>query len=111
MKTPYQILGVAPEATDAEIKQAYLQKVKENPPDRDQKQFQLMHDAYLTIKDAKCRLNYDLFTFPVANFDDVIDKALHSENQPTLTAKQFNALLAASVDESTTKHAIPMADK
>ncbi len=111
MKTPYQMLGVASNATDAEIKQAYLQKVKDNPPDRDQKQFQLMHDAYLKIKDEKSRLNYDLFTLPVANFDEVVDKALSSGKKPTLTAVQFKALLAASVDESTITQAITMAEK
>ena len=30
MKTPYEILDVAADVTDVEIKRAYLQKVKEN---------------------------------------------------------------------------------
>jgi len=36
MKTPYQILNLSSTATDAEIKQAYLEKVKAYPPEQDQ---------------------------------------------------------------------------
>jgi hypothetical protein len=39
-------LNVATTANDAEIKQAYLRLVKDNPPDRNQEKFQLIHDAY-----------------------------------------------------------------
>ena len=52
MKTPYEILEVAEQASDSEIKQAYLQKVKLNPPDRDHEKFQQIHSAYETIKNA-----------------------------------------------------------
>ena len=55
MQTPYEILGVVVDANDADIKQAYLQQVKNNPPDRDQEKFQLIHDAYTSIKDHKNR--------------------------------------------------------
>ncbi|MCK5189319.1 MAG: DnaJ domain-containing protein, partial [Methylococcales bacterium] len=43
MKTPYEILDVAVEASDAEIKQSYLRQVKNNPPDHEQEKFQLIH--------------------------------------------------------------------
>jgi curved DNA-binding protein CbpA len=49
MKTPYEILEVAEQATDSEIKQAYLHKVKFNPPDRNHEKFQQIHAAYETI--------------------------------------------------------------
>lgn len=94
MKTPYQILEINPEASDAEIKQAYLQKVKDNPPDTNQQQFQAIHNAYTSIKDIKSRISYDLFTLPVANFDEVIDQVLCTKDEElSLTAKQFNSLL------------------
>ncbi|MBT4146331.1 MAG: J domain-containing protein, partial [Gammaproteobacteria bacterium] len=51
MQTPYEILGVETDARDDEIKQAYLQQVKNNPPDRNQQQFQIIHGAYSSIKD------------------------------------------------------------
>lgn len=111
MKTPYQILNVAVKATDAEIKQAYLQKVKDNPPDRDQQKFQLIHDAYLAIKDIKSRVSHDLFTFPVADFDEVIDHILTTENNEALTPKDFNRLLSVSIDNSTIQNSIPVIEK
>ncbi len=80
MKTPYQQLNVKPDATDNDIKQAYLQQVKANPPDKNQQQFQLIREAYLTIKDLKSRVSYDLFTLPVADFDEVINQALTASN-------------------------------
>jgi len=111
MKTPYQLLNVKPEATDAEIKQAYLQKVKDNPPDRDQLQFQLIHDAYTSIKDIKCRLSYELFNVPVPDFNKVIDQALPSQQNTTISAEQFNSLLQVSIDDSTIQNAISRAEK
>lgn len=106
MKTPYEILGVAIDANDIEIKQAYLLKVKDNPPDRDQEQFQLIHHAYTTIKDNKSRISYDLFTLPTANFEQLIDQALESDQSVRLNATYFNILLNASIDETTIQNTI-----
>jgi len=105
------MLGVASKATDAEIKQAYLQKVKDNPPDRDKQQFQLIHDAYTAIKDNKSRLSYELFALPIANFDEVIDQALNTDHCTSLSYKQFNALLQTSADDSIIQNAIPQIEK
>lgn len=111
MKTPYQLLNVTEEANDTEIKQAYLQQVKDNPPDRNKLQFQLIHDAYTAIKDDKSRLRYELFSFPVADFDEVIDQVLNTEHCTSLSFKQFNALLQASADTSVIQNAIPQIEK
>ena len=100
MKTPYEILDVAVEASDVEIKQAYLRQVKNNPPDHEQEKFQLIHNAYTSIKDNKSRMSYALFTLPIANFDELIDQALNTEHTIELKPKQFNQLLSASIDES-----------
>ena len=67
MKTPYTILGINTDANDDEIKQAYLQQVKNNPPDHDQEKFLQIHQAYLLIKDVKSRVSYDLFTLDLPN--------------------------------------------
>jgi len=111
MKTPYQILGIATDSTDAEIKHAYLQKVKENPPDHNQEQFQLIHNAYTSIKDIKSRTSYDLFNIPTADFDQFINQALNSEQTVQLTPKHFSKLLFASVDESTIPHIFTNSEK
>ena len=99
MQTPYQILDVTVNASDTEIKQAYLQQVKINPPDRDQQQFQLIHDAYSAIKDQKSRVSYDLFTLPTGNFNQLIDQALHTEQTVELGANELKNILS-SIDET-----------
>ncbi len=111
MQTPYDILNVARSATDAEIKQAYLVKVKSHPPELDPQQFQLIHQAYSVIKDHKSRLSHDLFTVPAGNFNGIIDQALKTEQCQPLTAEQFNALLAVSVDDSNIHSALSKIDK
>lgn len=97
--TPYQTLDIAEDANDDDIKQAYLCKVKANPPDSDQKQFRLIHDAYSSIKDHKSRVSYALFILPAVDFDLLIDKALHTEKNKHLTPDLFKQLLMASAED------------
>ena len=106
MKTPYEILGIANNADDNKIKQAYLLKVKDNPPDREQEQFQIIRNAYESIKDEKSRVSYDLFTLPIANFDKLIDQALEPQKKIQLNADHFNKLLSVSIDDTTLQNAI-----
>lgn len=100
MQTPYQIIGVDIGATDDEIKQAYLHQVKQNPPDYDQQQFQMIHDAYTAIKDHKSRVSYDLFTLPVADFNTLLDKALQTEQASRMSVESVKKLLTISIDNA-----------
>ncbi|MBE0471219.1 MAG: DnaJ domain-containing protein [Methyloprofundus sp.] len=111
MNTAYEILDVATTASDAEIKQAYLRLVKDNPPDRDQEKFQLIHHAYSAIRDHKSRVTYALFMLPEANFDTLIDQALHSDRLATFGAESINQLLRASVDDATLLNATATTEK
>jgi DnaJ-class molecular chaperone len=111
MKTPYEILEVAPDASDVEIKRAYLQQVKNNPPDRDQEQFQLIHNAYETVKDNKSRISYALFDNPSVDFEELIDQALVTEQTVQISPEQFNELLHAGIDDTTIQNAIPNPQK
>lgn len=101
MKTPYQILEVAEQATDAEIKQAYLQKVKQFPPDHHHEQFQLVQQAYEAIKDLENRTKYALFAVPEADFNGLLKQAFGSGPAPSISAEHFEKLLNASVDAKT----------
>ena len=101
MKTPYEILEVAEHATDSEIKQAYLQKVKLYPPDRDHEKFQQIHSAYETIKNRTSRENYALFHFPEADFNALLDRAFSVAQAPVISAEHFEKLLRVSIDEKT----------
>jgi DnaJ-class molecular chaperone len=96
LTSPYQILAVSEQATDADIKQAYLQRVKESPPDRDQQRFQQIQQAFETIKDQGSRLRYSLFQLPEADFDALLDQAFRQTSAfKPLSADEFCQLLKA----------------
>ena len=55
MSLPNEILGVAANASSDEIRAAYLDKVKEFPPDRAPEEFERIRDAYETLRDPRRR--------------------------------------------------------
>ena len=61
MPNPFDLLGVAEDAGDDAIKKAYLQRVREHPPERNPDRFQAIRAAYEAIKTPKHRLSYRLF--------------------------------------------------
>ena len=101
MKTPYEILEVAEQASDSDIKQAYLQQVKLNPPDRDHEKFQQIHSAYETIKNVTNREKYALFNYPEADFDALLDQAFIAAHPAIMNADFFDKLLRASIGDKT----------
>ncbi len=107
MKTPYEILEVAEQATDSEIKQAYLQKVKQYPPDRDQGMFQQIHSAYEIIKDITGREKYALFNYPEADFNALLDQAFSLAEPAIMNAELFDKLLRAGIDDKTFLTTLP----
>jgi len=58
---PYLILRLSPSAGDAEIRRAYLDAIRDFPPEREPQQFQAISQAYEQIRNEKSRLNYVLF--------------------------------------------------
>ncbi|MCD6393546.1 MAG: DnaJ domain-containing protein [Planctomycetes bacterium] len=55
---PFSVLDVPPDAGDAEIRAAYMRKVKEHPPDRCGPEFEKIRDAYHQLKDPYRRAKY-----------------------------------------------------
>ena len=100
MQIPYEVLGVDVNANDVEIKQAYLQQVKNNPPDRDNEKFQAIHDAYSSIKDKSSRLKRELFNLPADDFDMVIDAILATEQDLVIDSVVLQQIVMASVDDN-----------
>ncbi len=102
MKTAYQILEVTAGADDTEIRQAYLQKVRDNPPDVDQEKFQAIHTAYESIKDYKCRISYELFHDQSVAFDALLERALFTDQPRQIDSEQFIDLLRMGCEEKIT---------
>jgi curved DNA-binding protein CbpA len=59
---PRTILGIGPEATDGEIRAAYLRQIKQHPPERDPAQFERIRDAYEHLRDPRRRTHELLFS-------------------------------------------------
>ena len=49
------LLGIAPDASDADIRAAYLDQVRLHPPDRDPEAFEQIRDAYDKLRDPRQR--------------------------------------------------------
>lgn len=52
---PQNILGVPQDAKSAEIRTAYLNKIKEFPPEKFPVEFERVRDAYAILSDARYR--------------------------------------------------------
>lgn len=98
MASPYFILDLTADAGDDDVRRAYLQKVKDNPPDRDPERFRLIREAYEALKDRRSRLDYALFTPPEADFSRLLDRAFDI-SAPALTPDQLQRLLKSSSEK------------
>jgi curved DNA-binding protein CbpA len=49
---PYQVLGLEPGASPEEVRQAYFQKVRAHPPERDPEMFKAVRAAYEQLSRA-----------------------------------------------------------
>lgn len=61
MNEPHEILGLEPDAGEAEIRRRYLELVREFPPDRAPERFTAIHAAYEALRDPARRLEVQLF--------------------------------------------------
>jgi curved DNA-binding protein CbpA len=50
------VLGVSADATLEQVRAAYLEKVRQHPPDRDPDQFEKIRDAYDLLRDPRSRV-------------------------------------------------------
>lgn len=57
---PYQVLGLADSATDEQIKQSYLARVRQHPPEKDPGGFKRVRAAYECLRTPEKRLETDM---------------------------------------------------
>jgi len=73
-RDPRTLLGVGQEATDDQIRAAYLCKLKEFPPDRSPAEFEQIRDAYELLRDRRQRFRHFLFSVdPLAPLDAILE--------------------------------------
>jgi curved DNA-binding protein CbpA len=61
MNDPFEILGVSPEAREVEVRQRYLELVRQFPPDRAPEKFAEIRAAFDAVRDPLARLERQLF--------------------------------------------------
>lgn len=67
---PYRVLTVPRTASDVQIREAYLARVRECPPDRDPEAFEEVRQAYEAVMSLERRIETELFdTTPPAPAD------------------------------------------
>ncbi len=69
---PYRVLGVNKEATEKEIRQAYLEAVRQCPPEQNEQRFLRIRQAYECISDEKKRSQYFLLHAELPDAEDVL---------------------------------------
>ncbi len=90
-QSPWSILGVSLEADDEKIRDAYLSRVKEHPPDRSPTEFEKIRDAYDQLKDPYRRARHlILAATPDKPLESLLDDEPRSRRfvgpEPWLTA-------------------------
>jgi len=78
-ENPHAIIGVTPDATPEEIRAAYLNKIKEYPPETFPAEFERVRDAYAMLSDARCRSRLMLQSI---NPETPLETLFDSQKQP-----------------------------
>ena len=97
MKNPFILLGVPETADDEAIKKAYLQQVRQHPPEREPEQFQAIRLAFEAIKTRQDRLRYRLFQLETPAIEALVETALQGGTGKRPTEQQLLRALTESL--------------
>src|SRR5262245_38177989 len=100
MADHYETLGVAPSATDREIKKAYFALVRQFPPETHAEDFRRIREAYEALSNPEARQEYDRARAAGGEVEP------YSEHGPELGAQLRAAASAMNADRP--KEAIPI---
>ncbi len=88
---PYLILKVPREVTDEAIHEAYLQAIRDCPPEHDAQRFQTVRQAYEMLRTEKLRIQYELFNTDLPDTEDLLQQGMPDADvtiRPSLKAFQ-----------------------
>ena len=63
MMNPFDVLSVDEDASDADVKKAYFQMVRQFTPEKHAERFKQIREAYDLLKDPSQRLEAEVFSF------------------------------------------------
>ncbi|MCZ6679266.1 MAG: J domain-containing protein [Candidatus Poribacteria bacterium] len=75
MMNPFDVLRVDESASDAEVKKAYFQMVRQFTPEKHAEQFKEIREAYDLLKDPSRRLEAEVFSFAKPAEQAVVEDA------------------------------------
>jgi curved DNA-binding protein CbpA len=92
---PYLRLGLSPSATDAEIRQRYLELIRKHPPEAQDGQFAQISEAYEKIKTPKARINWELFDLssPATSLPELLSQWHHHKPLKPLSFERMSRYL------------------
>jgi len=90
MLTSYLIFDLPTDASEEDIRQAYLQKVKKYTPEKDPKQFRKITEAYENIKNKRTRIHNQLHS--IGNISDCEEKLFELAKIKPLKRKPIGLL-------------------
>jgi DnaJ-class molecular chaperone len=77
---PYVVLGIGPEADEQQIRQRYLQLVREHSPERDPQGFAAIRAAYDRLRDPVVSLEHRLFDLTTSeSIEDLLAAQLRQQ--------------------------------
>jgi hypothetical protein len=80
-ENPQTIIGVTADATPEEIRAAYLNKIREYPPEKFPGEFERVRDAYAILSDARYRSRLMLQSInPAASLETLLDHQKQSRH-------------------------------
>jgi curved DNA-binding protein CbpA len=82
MIDPFRILGLSPQADDQAIRHAYLEAIRQCPPERDPQRFERIRAAYEAVRDKRRRLVHELFHVERPTAADVLEWILTEAATP-----------------------------
>lgn len=90
IEDPYEILGLSSSADEAEIRQKYLARVREFPPDRSPEEFERTRAAYEALRDPVTRMQRRLFdTSGTDTFDAIRMELIRNFRDTRLSTEQL----------------------
>lgn len=107
MKNPYKVLGVQVNTTDEEIRKAWLEKVKQFPPERYPDKFKEIRDAYETIGNDTNRLRNFLFSTDLyigSPFEALTQEIEDPSKRKPPSIDEFKDIMKRSFDQLYAKH-------